>query len=202
MCARSSVIIMYLCTNVPTFRNLGHGWTALCTHLPWHRLRAPRSKQIHPQVRMPWPAEIYRYVYVTAVPDSFKMHISQKFFKVHLIVRLISLRGTWIYFWHLIQSALDIDLINSTIFHPALPRLETTVELSTITHTLYTDTWSTEVRRQKYKSEDLAMAGQSKEAPIPPWGLAIAGATGAVLANALVYPLDMWDNNEFFFLSV
>lgn len=35
------------------------------------------------------------------------------------------------------------------------------------------------------------MAGQSKEAPIPPWGLAIAGATGAVLANAMVYPLDI-----------
>jgi len=35
------------------------------------------------------------------------------------------------------------------------------------------------------------MAGQSKEAPIPPWGLAIAGATGAVIANALVYPLDI-----------
>lgn len=33
------------------------------------------------------------------------------------------------------------------------------------------------------------MAGQSKE--VPPWGLAVAGATGAVLANALVYPLDM-----------
>ncbi|KAF2219396.1 peroxisomal adenine nucleotide transporter 1 [Elsinoe ampelina] len=31
----------------------------------------------------------------------------------------------------------------------------------------------------------------SKEAPIPPWGLAIAGASGAVLANALVYPLDI-----------
>ena len=26
---------------------------------------------------------------------------------------------------------------------------------------------------------------------IPPWGLAIAGSTGAVLANALVYPLDI-----------
>ncbi|PBP15757.1 hypothetical protein BUE80_DR013533 [Diplocarpon rosae] len=35
------------------------------------------------------------------------------------------------------------------------------------------------------------MAGQSKEASIPPWGLAVAGATGAVIANALVYPLDM-----------
>jgi hypothetical protein len=30
-----------------------------------------------------------------------------------------------------------------------------------------------------------------KLAPLPPWGSAVAGATGAVLANALVYPLDM-----------
>ena len=35
------------------------------------------------------------------------------------------------------------------------------------------------------------MGAQSKEAPIPAWGLAVAGATGAALANALVYPLDM-----------
>ncbi|KAF4556148.1 putative mitochondrial carrier protein 27 [Elsinoe fawcettii] len=35
------------------------------------------------------------------------------------------------------------------------------------------------------------MGAASKEAPIPPWGLAIAGASGAVLANALVYPLDI-----------
>lgn len=35
------------------------------------------------------------------------------------------------------------------------------------------------------------MAGLSKEAPIPPWGLAVAGATGAVIANAMVYPLDI-----------
>lgn len=35
------------------------------------------------------------------------------------------------------------------------------------------------------------MAGLSKEARISPWGLAVAGATGAVLANAIVYPLDM-----------
>jgi hypothetical protein len=34
------------------------------------------------------------------------------------------------------------------------------------------------------------MAGQSKPY-ISPWGGAVAGATGAVLANALVYPLDM-----------
>jgi len=36
------------------------------------------------------------------------------------------------------------------------------------------------------------MAVQSKVAPLPPWGYAVAGATGAVLANALVYPLDMY----------
>ncbi|KAF2144596.1 uncharacterized protein K452DRAFT_223189 [Aplosporella prunicola CBS 121167] len=35
------------------------------------------------------------------------------------------------------------------------------------------------------------MAGQSKEAALPPWGYAVAGAAGAVLANALVYPLDI-----------
>ncbi|KAL2074760.1 hypothetical protein VTL71DRAFT_8539 [Oculimacula yallundae] len=35
------------------------------------------------------------------------------------------------------------------------------------------------------------MAGQSKEMLIPPWGLAVAGATGAVIANAMVYPLDI-----------
>jgi hypothetical protein len=35
------------------------------------------------------------------------------------------------------------------------------------------------------------MAAQSKEAAIPPWGLAVAGAIGAVIANAMVYPLDM-----------
>lgn len=34
------------------------------------------------------------------------------------------------------------------------------------------------------------MTGQSKPA-ISPWGRAVAGATGAVLANALVYPLDI-----------
>ncbi|KAJ6780311.1 hypothetical protein PWT90_09394 [Aphanocladium album] len=35
------------------------------------------------------------------------------------------------------------------------------------------------------------MTGQSKPV-ISPWGGAVAGATGAVLANALVYPLDMF----------
>jgi len=35
------------------------------------------------------------------------------------------------------------------------------------------------------------MAGQSKPVRLAPWESAIAGATGAVLANALVYPLDM-----------
>jgi hypothetical protein len=36
------------------------------------------------------------------------------------------------------------------------------------------------------------MAGQSKPAALPPWGSAVAGATGAVLANAMVYPLDLY----------
>lgn len=31
----------------------------------------------------------------------------------------------------------------------------------------------------------------SKPAPLPPWGVAVAGSTGAVLANAMVYPLDI-----------
>ena len=35
------------------------------------------------------------------------------------------------------------------------------------------------------------MGAPSKEAPLPPWGYAVAGASGAVIANALVYPLDM-----------
>ncbi|KAK3692390.1 mitochondrial carrier domain-containing protein [Podospora appendiculata] len=35
------------------------------------------------------------------------------------------------------------------------------------------------------------MGVQSKPAPIGPWGKATAGAAGAVLANALVYPLDL-----------
>ncbi|KAI5808773.1 mitochondrial carrier domain-containing protein [Peziza echinospora] len=35
------------------------------------------------------------------------------------------------------------------------------------------------------------MGAMSKEAPLPPWGYAVAGATGAVIANALVYPLDI-----------
>ncbi|KAF2011637.1 peroxisomal membrane protein-like protein Pmp47 [Aaosphaeria arxii CBS 175.79] len=35
------------------------------------------------------------------------------------------------------------------------------------------------------------MAGQSKVDALPPWGSAIAGSAGAVLANALVYPLDI-----------
>lgn len=34
------------------------------------------------------------------------------------------------------------------------------------------------------------MGGQTPQ-PLPPWGVAVAGATGAVLANALVYPLDI-----------
>ncbi|CAJ2506904.1 Uu.00g080900.m01.CDS01 [Anthostomella pinea] len=35
------------------------------------------------------------------------------------------------------------------------------------------------------------MAALSKPAPLPPWGYAVAGSTGAVLANVLVYPLDI-----------
>ncbi|KAI0014147.1 mitochondrial carrier domain-containing protein [Xylariaceae sp. FL0662B] len=35
------------------------------------------------------------------------------------------------------------------------------------------------------------MAVQSKPSPLPSWGFAVAGSTGAVLANALVYPLDI-----------
>ncbi|KAL9030269.1 MAG: hypothetical protein Q9196_001599 [Gyalolechia fulgens] len=35
------------------------------------------------------------------------------------------------------------------------------------------------------------MAGKASQAPLPPWGSALAGATGAVLANAIVYPLDI-----------
>jgi hypothetical protein len=35
------------------------------------------------------------------------------------------------------------------------------------------------------------MGAQSKQT-LPPWGYAVAGATGAVLANAVVYPLDMY----------
>ncbi|KAL2007911.1 hypothetical protein VTN00DRAFT_7893 [Thermoascus crustaceus] len=35
------------------------------------------------------------------------------------------------------------------------------------------------------------MGGQSKPVPLSPWESAVAGATGAVLANAIVYPLDI-----------
>ncbi|KAL8643383.1 MAG: hypothetical protein Q9228_000016 [Teloschistes exilis] len=35
------------------------------------------------------------------------------------------------------------------------------------------------------------MAGNPAQWPLPPWGNALAGATGAVLANAIVYPLDI-----------
>ncbi|MCJ1255377.1 ADP/ATP carrier protein [Lignoscripta atroalba] len=35
------------------------------------------------------------------------------------------------------------------------------------------------------------MASKAGQPPLPPWGNALAGATGAVLANALVYPLDI-----------
>lgn len=36
------------------------------------------------------------------------------------------------------------------------------------------------------------MAGQSKVDALPPWGNAVAGAAGAVIANTLVYPLDLY----------
>jgi hypothetical protein len=37
------------------------------------------------------------------------------------------------------------------------------------------------------------MAVLSKEDfVLPPWGGAVAGATGAVLANAITYPLDLY----------
>ncbi|KAL8874215.1 MAG: hypothetical protein Q9174_000407 [Haloplaca sp. 1 TL-2023] len=35
------------------------------------------------------------------------------------------------------------------------------------------------------------MTGKDIQKPLPPWGNALAGATGAVLANAIVYPLDI-----------
>lgn len=35
------------------------------------------------------------------------------------------------------------------------------------------------------------MASNTALPPLPPWGAAVAGATGAVIANAMVYPLDM-----------
>lgn len=38
------------------------------------------------------------------------------------------------------------------------------------------------------------MPANAGQPPLPPWGNALAGATGAVLANAIVYPLDMWVN--------
>lgn len=43
------------------------------------------------------------------------------------------------------------------------------------------------------------MSGEGKLAP---WESAIAGASGAVLANALVYPLDMYDMFSFVELMV
>ncbi|KAL9623976.1 MAG: hypothetical protein Q9160_001729 [Pyrenula sp. 1 TL-2023] len=35
------------------------------------------------------------------------------------------------------------------------------------------------------------MASKAQLTPLPPWGSAVSGAAGAVLANALVYPLDI-----------
>jgi hypothetical protein len=40
--------------------------------------------------------------------------------------------------------------------------------------------------------EEIVMVAQSKPVPIGPWGKATAGAAGAVLANTLVYPLDLY----------
>jgi len=40
------------------------------------------------------------------------------------------------------------------------------------------------------------MAGQSKVETLPPWGNAVAGAAGAVIANTLVYPLDLYVANS------
>jgi len=37
------------------------------------------------------------------------------------------------------------------------------------------------------------MVVQSKPAAIGPWGQATAGAAGAVFANSLVYPLDLYE---------
>lgn len=39
------------------------------------------------------------------------------------------------------------------------------------------------------------MTGQSKPMRLSPWQSAVAGATGAVLANAVVYPLDLFVTN-------
>ena len=36
------------------------------------------------------------------------------------------------------------------------------------------------------------MAHNPSQEPLPPWGNALAGAAGALLANAVVYPLDMY----------
>jgi len=40
------------------------------------------------------------------------------------------------------------------------------------------------------------MGAQSKPVPIGPWGRATAGAAGAVFANSLVYPLDLYVKRE------
>lgn len=41
-------------------------------------------------------------------------------------------------------------------------------------------------------SHSFVMPGKTGQVPLPPWGNALAGATGAVLANAIVYPLDVY----------
>ena len=38
------------------------------------------------------------------------------------------------------------------------------------------------------------MSSKGSAAQLAPWESAVAGATGAVLANAIVYPLDMYEN--------
>lgn len=41
----------------------------------------------------------------------------------------------------------------------------------------------------------------SKPSDLAPWESAVAGAAGAVLANAIVYPLDMCDMSSFLWLK-
>lgn len=44
------------------------------------------------------------------------------------------------------------------------------------------------VSRPTFAIEDMTVLSKNE---VPPWGLALAGSTGAVIANTLVYPLDM-----------
>lgn len=43
----------------------------------------------------------------------------------------------------------------------------------------------------QYRPDDNHKMPAQKEEVIPPWGLALAGSTGALVANAMVYPLDI-----------